>query len=236
MFVNKMETTNVRASQLNYDKYSSQKYDRDILNSIPFHREIHKKIINFISRNFDENKRYIILDLGVGTGITSKIIQDLLPNSEIDVVDFSKQMLSGAKKKLGQKNVNYLLGDYSKMRFSKKYDIVISVIGIHHQNLEGKKRLFKKIYSMLKNGGIFIFGDLVTYKNKYQAALNNALHFHHLAEKSINKKTLSEWAYHQMFLNDLSPIEDQIDWLKNDGFNVKKDFLEMNTALLICKK
>jgi len=230
------KTTNVQASQLNYDKYSSQKYDRDITNSIPFHREIHKHIIRFISENFDKNKEYAILDLGVGTGITSKVILDLLPNSKIDAVDFSKQMLSGAKRKLGQKNVNYLLGDYSKMNFSKKYDIIVSVIGLHHQNQEGKKRLFKKIHSILNNHGIFIFGDLVTYRNKHLAALNNALHFHHLAEKSTDKKTLAEWAYHHMFLNDLSPIEDQIDWLKRAGFSVKKNFLIWNTALLICKK
>ena len=232
----KTNTTNVKSSQLNYDKYSSQKYDRDIVNSIPFHREIHKRIINFISRSFDKNKKYSILDLGVGTGITSKVIQDLLPNSEIDAVDFSKQMLAGAKKKLGNTNVNYVFGDYSKMSFNKKYDIVVSVIGIHHQNKEGKQKLFRKIYSLLNDRGVFIFGDLVTYRNKNRAALNNALHFHQLVEKSTDNKTLSEWAYHHMFLNDLSPIEDQIDWLKRIGFSVKKEFLEMNTALLICKK
>lgn len=233
--VKSTKTTNVKASQLNYDKYSSQRYDKDIVNSIPFHREIHKRIIHFISK-FDKNKEYRILDFGVGTGITSKIIQDMLPNSEIDVVDFSRRMLSGARKKLGTKKVNYIFGDYSKLNFNKKYDIIVSVIGLHHQTNNGKINLFKKIYSILNKNGVFIFGDLATYRNKHQAALNNALHFHHLVEKSANKKTLSEWAYHHMFLNDLASVEDQIKWLKRSGFSVKKEFLEMNTALLICKK
>jgi len=231
-----METTNVQASELNYDKYSSEKYDQDIVNSIPFHKELHKKIIEFVSKNFDKDKKYAILDLGVGTGITSKLIQDLLPNSEFDVVDFSKQMLSGAKERLGNKNVNYIFGDYSKLQFSRKYDIIVSVIGLHHQNQEGKIMLFKKIYSLLNINGTFIFGDLVTYKDKHKSALNNALHYHHLVEKSSDEKTLAEWAHHHMFLNDLSPIEDQISWLKEDGFKVHQDFLKMNTALLICKR
>lgn len=229
------KTTNVKASQLNYDKYNSQRYDKDIVNSIPFHREIHKKIIQFVSK-FDKNKEYHVLDLGVGTGITSKIIQDMLPNSEIDAVDFSRKMLSGAKKRLGTKKVNYIFGDYSKINFNQKYDIIVSVIGLHHQTDKGKIALFKKIYFLLNTGGVFIFGDLVTYQNKPQAALNNALHFHHLVEKSTDEKTLSEWSYHHMFLNDLASVEDQIYWLRKSGFNVKIEFLKMNTALLICRK
>ena len=198
-----------------------------------------KSVQNMIKKfdsKFDKNKNYKILDLGVGTAITSRIIKDILPKGEFDLVDFSKQMLNGAKKKMGADNTNYILGDYSKIKFGEKYDIVVSVIGIHHQNTVGKKKLFKKIFTLLKPGGVFIFGDLVTYNDKHTAALNNARHYNHLVEKSIDEKTLKDWAFHHMFLNDLSPIEDQIDWLKGIGFKVNKKFLEFNTALLICKK
>lgn len=34
-------TTNVKPSDLNYDKYSTDKYDMDIINSIPYHKELH---------------------------------------------------------------------------------------------------------------------------------------------------------------------------------------------------
>jgi len=230
-----METTNVKPSQLNYDKYTSDKYDQDIINSIPFHREIHDLILKFFKK-YNPNRKYLILDLGVGTAVTSRIVKDILPMAEFDLIDFSEQMLDGAKKKMGNENVNYLLGDYSKIKFNRKYDVIISVIGIHHQNMTGKKKLFKKIFRMLKSGGIFVFGDLVTHKDKYKAALNNARHYKHLVDKATDEKTLSEWAYHHQFLNDLSPIEDQIDWLKDVGFKVNKDFLQFNTALLFCEK
>ena len=230
-----MKTTNVKVSQLNYNEYTSDKYDQDIVNSIPFHREIHDGIVEFIGK-FDGNKNYKILDLGVGTAITSRLIKDILPKAEFDLVDFSKQMLDGAKKKMGADHINYILGDYSTIKFDEKYDVVVSVIGIHHQNTTGKKKLFKKIFTLLKPGGVFIFGDLVTYKDKHMAALNNALHYNHLVEKSIDEKTLKDWAFHHMFLNDLSPIEDQIGWLKSVGFKVTKKFLKFNTVLLICKK
>lgn len=231
-----MKTTNVKAVDLNYDHYSANKYDRDIVNSIPFHREMHEVIIDFIKKYYYSKKEYSILDLGAGTGITSKLIQKELPIAEFDLVDFSKKMLLGAKKKFGTKNVNYIFGDYSKIKFKKKYDIAVSVIGIHHQSMRGKKKLFQKIFSLLNDGGSFIFGDLVTYSDKRKVALNNAMHFKHLVDNVTDKKTLSEWAYHHMFLNDLAPIEDQIKWLEKIGFKVEVKFLKFNTALMICKK
>ncbi|MFA6521985.1 MAG: class I SAM-dependent methyltransferase [Patescibacteria group bacterium] len=228
--------TNVKPSELNYDKYTTDKYDQDIINSIPFHKELHRHIADFVVKNFDSAKEYEILDLGTGTGITAKLLQDLLPKAKIDAVDFSEQMIAGAKKKLDDKNTHYLLGDYSKMSFDKQYDIVVSVIGLHHQNTEGKQKMFGKIHSLLKQSGVFIFGDLMTYADKYEAARNHALHYHHLVEHAADEMTLTEWAHHHMFLNDLASIEDQTEWLTRIGFKVQKDFSKMNTALLLCIK
>ena len=99
-----MNTTNVKSAQLNYDKYTANKYDRDIVNSIPFHRQIHSLIAKCIKK-FNRNLEYRILDLGAGTAITSRIIRDILPKATFDLVDFSRQMLDGAKKKMGKKRV-----------------------------------------------------------------------------------------------------------------------------------
>lgn len=228
--------TNVKASDLNYDRYSDTKYDRDIVNSIPYHKKLHSVLASQIKQNYSPDKSYRILDLGVGTGITTAIIRELLPLAHLDVVDFSRQMLKGARKKLGTKNVTYIFGDYSKIKFRNKYDLVVSVIGIHHQTDPGKKKLFAKVYGLLKPGGMFLFGDLVTYSDKFDAAYNHALHFAHLVERSADARTLREWAHHHMFLNLLAPIEDQIRWLKKAGFSVKTAFLKMNTALLVCRK
>lgn len=228
--------TNVKPSELNYDKYTSSRYDRDIINAIPYHKELHEHIVRALRKKFYRQKEYRVLDLGVGTGITAQIVRRVLPNARLDMVDFSRQMLAGARKRLGTKNTKYLLGDYMKMKFPWQYDLVIAVIGVHHQDTAGKKWLFKKIYSLLKPGGIFIFGDLVTYKNPRTAARNNALHYHHLVEHTASERSLTEWAHHHMFLNDLAPIENQMLWLSRVGFKVKKDFCKMNTALLICER
>lgn len=228
-------STNVQPSQLNYDNYSDEKYDQDIVNSIPFHKEIHKLIAEYVQENFDQNDSYKIVDLGVGTGITALWLLDLLPNASMDVVDFSEQMMEGAKRKLGDK-ARYLVGDYLEMEFDQNYDIVVSVIGMHHQNHEGKQEMFKKIYGMLNDGGVFIFGDLMTYRDAERAHRADEQHYAHLREYATDEKTLAEWEHHHRELNDMAPIEDQVEWLEAVGFKVEKAFHQMNTGLLFANK
>ena len=234
---NKYSTTNLKASQLNYDHYTAARYDREIINAIPSYKGLHNSIIAFLSERYDRNRAYDILDLGVGTGLTCALIKKQLPYSRFDVVDFSQNMLASAKRRLGGTNTNYILGDYSELQFSKRYDIIASVIGIHHQTNWGKRKLFKKIHSSLKEEGIFVLGDLMTYRDKHAAALNEALHFHHLVEHSADKNTITEWAYHHKFLNLLAPMEDQIEWLRDAGFcKVKTTFRRYNTVLILARK
>jgi len=88
------KTTNVKASDLNYDRYTSSAYDRDIVNSIPFHKALHQHLISYVTKKFAKKEKVEMIDLGVGTGITSKLIQDSVKNLHIDAVDFSQQMLA----------------------------------------------------------------------------------------------------------------------------------------------
>jgi tRNA (cmo5U34)-methyltransferase len=227
----------VKPSDLNYDQYANTQYDRDIINAIPYHRDVHEEIGKFVQTHFARVGGLDILELGCGTGLTTHFIRRLCPDAVFHLIDFSENMMAGAKERLGEKNVTYDVSDYGKMIFPKeKYDLVISVIGLHHQEDEGKKTLFDRIFETLKPGGVFVFGDLVTHKDQHEAALQHAYHYHHLVKQAQDEKTLREWAYHHMYLNRLAPIEDQEEWLRDSGFDVERVFLRMNTALLICRK
>ena len=230
------KTTNVKPADLNYDHYTRNQYDRDIVNAIPFHKEIHMQIADYVVAHFPEDKPLAVADMGAGTALTSAVIKSVLPRARFDIVDFSRQMLKGAKKKMGTKNTHYILADYAAMKFDKKYDIIVMVIGLHHQTAAGAKALIKKVYRNLNNGGIFILGDLVTYTDKNKAARCNALHYKHLADNASNEKVLTEWAYHHMFLNDLKTLENYLKWTREAGFRIDWKFNRLNTALIIGKK
>ncbi len=234
-----METTNVKPEDLNFNRYSMEQYDRDIVNSIPFHKEIHQLIQEYLSVWVGERHNHTpdVLDVGVGTGLTSKLVKTRCPDANLTVVDFSAQMLKGAKEKLGDKGVTYLLDDYAEVPFGdNRYDLVLSVIGLHHQTDEGKQKMFQKIRRTLRPRGAFIFGDLVTFRDPRKAALAAARHYHHLVEKAHDEQALTEWAHHHMFMNKLAPLEDQIDWLKQAGFNgVSQLFQLFETVLIVAQ-
>lgn len=228
--------TNVKPKELNYDHYKTEKYDQDIIKSIPGHEELHKVVDKIIER-FDK-KSLKILELGVGTGLTAERVLKIIPAAEYTAIDFSETMLNGARKRLAKYNVAFIQGDYSQIALPCNNNLVISVISIHHQKTnEDKKRLFQRIYSSLSKEGAFIFGDLVTHKDQQVAALNDAKHFHHLAENAQDERSLAEWAHHHKYLNSLAPLEDQIEWLKEVGFKeVQVVFTKYNTALIYAAK
>ncbi len=135
-------------------------------------------------------------------------------------MDFSQNMLDGARKKFGDGIVRYFCQDYALMNIpAGNYNIITSVIGLHHQTDVGKVLMFEKIRKGLEPGnGVFIFGDLFTFRKPQTAALAAAKHYHH------------------MFLNQLAPIEDQLNWLIKIGFEqADVKFVGSQTALIIAR-
>lgn len=229
-------TTSVRARTLNYDHYTKSQYDRDIVRVIPGHRRLHHIFAEQIRNKFVRSKPCRVLDLGTGTGLTAALVRTLLPFAQLDLVDFSRSMLAGAKKRLGAKNTSYLRVDYSTYHFRPGYNLVVTAIGFHHQTDAGKRQMFKKIFNLLNPGGSFLLGDLMTYRQPKRAAYEQARHFYHLVDNATNRAALEDWAHHHLFLNQLTPVEDQMKWLRQAGFRVQLKMQEMNTMVIIAGK
>lgn len=229
-------TTNVGPTDLNYNDYTDEQYDRDIVNSIPFHAELHEQIVNFLENNVSEGQILHALDLGTGTGISSQWLRKVFSNAELTVIDFSDTMLAGARKKLGESLTTYILGDYAVVPFGGPYDVIMCVIGLHHQTAEGVMHLLDKAYDALKPGGLLVIGDLMTVADKTETALHIAQHYHHLVEHAADEKTLREWAHHHCFLNDLKTVEMHEQWLRGAGFKIAYTWGRWSTRLIIAQK
>lgn len=226
--------TNVTPSDLNYDSYKPEQYDKDIIKCIPGHIEIHKIIAKLVSPLKSGLK---VLELGVGTGITALTIAKNTDESHFILNDFSQTMLEGAMKKLMKYNCEFILSDYADLELPKNCDIVVSVIGMHHQeNDTAKKKMMSKIYNALNKGGMFIFGDLMTYEDAMEAAYNDAKHYHFLVQNADDQMSLKEWAHHHKCLN--LPVSWQVNkkWLKEQGFSVEKLYTNINTFLFVAYK
>ncbi len=110
------------------------------------------------------NKR--LLDLGCGDGIlTGELLQAGGPLS-VTLLDGSDDMLAKARQRLGK------FGDFRYVRASfqellekdvlaERYAFVVSSMAIHHLTLSEKIMLFKKVHSLLEDGGYFVNIDVV---------------------------------------------------------------------------
>lgn len=209
--------TNVKASDLNYNSYEAGTYDEDIRAVIPNHVEMHEVLSSLLLMHTAKTFILRVLDLGCGTGLTSELIRRVVPDAHLTLVDFSEQMLGGARARIGDQDVDYLHGDYSRCDLGSGYDLVVAFIGLHHQPDDAKKAMIKRIYDALAPGGLFVLGDLMDHADERAQALATAMHWHHMVEH-LDRSRLVEWSHHHLFLNDCATAEDHMQWMKDAEF------------------
>ena len=139
-----------------FDRWSNE-YDRT-LGSISFHRGL----LDLVVRNSKVKNGDKVLDIGCGTGLLSlKLLQKA--GCLITGIDNSKDMLAVFKDKIGKlrlgSNISCELMDADSVDFkSNTFDLAVSSVVLHH--LKEKVAPLKKIYKVLKPGGVFIIGEI----------------------------------------------------------------------------
>lgn len=117
-----------------------------------------------------------LIDLGAGTGNLSRTIFRKYPDVNIDLVDFSENMLKQVDKVLTGFKGKYqtIQDDIFKIQFENDiYDCVMSSFAIHHgRGKEVYEELYRNIYKWLKKTGIFINCDVVEGDNDFLTKLN----------------------------------------------------------------
>jgi tRNA (cmo5U34)-methyltransferase len=100
-----------------------------------------------------------ILDLGVGTGVTSQRVLAEHPSARLVGVDESSAMLDHARRALPT-------ADLRAARLEDPlpqgpFDLVVSALAVHHLDGPGKADLFRRVASVVVPGGRVVVGDVV---------------------------------------------------------------------------
>lgn len=101
-----------------------------------------------------------MLDLGAGTGETSRRYLESHPSVRLVAVDASETMLKIAAGVLGSK-VEFRHQRLDDPLPGGQFDLVVSALAVHHLDREGKADLFARIAEQLVRGGRFVMGDVV---------------------------------------------------------------------------
>lgn len=192
-------------------------YDTARKKLIPFFDEFYGAAVDIIP--FNSNDEIKVLDIGAGTGLFASLIAEKFPNAEFTLCDLSVKMLEEAKKRFsgGNIKVNYIEADYSREEIFGEYDLIVSALSIHHIPDDEKEALFKKLFSKLKDYGLFINADQVLGDTPAIEKFYKTSWLEEVKESGVSDLSLSS-ALGRMKEDKMSTLRDQIAWLEKVGF------------------
>ena len=102
-----------------------------------------------------------VLELGTGTGETARRVLELHPEAELVGIDASSRMLDQARTVLPAERVELRVARLEDPLPDGPFDVVVSVLAVHHLDGAGKADLFARIAAALAAGGRLALGDVV---------------------------------------------------------------------------
>jgi tRNA (cmo5U34)-methyltransferase len=147
-----------------------------------------------------------VLELGTGTGETALRLLANHPEVVWVGIDASEPMLARARERLPEADLR--LRRLEDELPSGPFDLVVSVLAVHHLDGAGKRGLFSRVARVLASGGHFVLGDVVVPPAGQEGPIE------------------IDWV---MDLPDTA--EDQLAWLRAAGFEVEASSVRVDLAV-----
>jgi len=100
-----------------------------------------------------------LLELGTGTGESALRVLDRHPGGALTGIDESADMLAVARERLPDADLR--VSRLEDPLPGGPFDLVFSVLAIHHLDGAGKADLFRRVAAVVEPGGRFVIGDVV---------------------------------------------------------------------------
>jgi tRNA (cmo5U34)-methyltransferase len=171
-----------------------------------------------------------VLDLGAGTGLFSKHVLGKYPKANFVLYDLAEKMLGVARKRFDKnaQQFQYIVGDFRKIQGAQEYDLIISSLSIHHLEDEEKRKLFGRIYTLLRKCGIFLNVDQIRGETDYLRELYWNHWLTQARRAGFSEERIQESIGRRIPYDRDALLGDQLHWLKAAGFGnvdcVNKNF------------
>ena len=98
-----------------------------------------------------------VLELGTGSGVTSRRVLERHPHAQLTGVDSSEHMLAAAD----LPGADLRLQDLREALPDGPFDLVFSALAVHHLDAPAKADLFARVAAVLAPGGRFVLADVI---------------------------------------------------------------------------
>jgi tRNA (cmo5U34)-methyltransferase len=196
---------------------AARDYDRARRQLVPCFDELYGTVLSLL--RFRQWAEVSILDLGAGTGLLSALVAGALPKARMTLVDFSEAMLKKARRRFASESARFDVEvmDYAKEPLVGEYDAVISALSIHHLEDGEKRRLFRKVYEILPEGGIFVNADQVLGTTPEIEGRYHEWWLHEARDAGVSEHDLAA-SLERIEQDKNATLESQLGWLEEAGF------------------
>ncbi|MGH2876696.1 MAG: Sua5/YciO/YrdC/YwlC family protein [Solirubrobacteraceae bacterium] len=185
--------------------FDPRTYAEEIHQDIPDYDELQDAVVG---ASGDVATR--VLELGTGTGETARRLLERHPDAFLVGIDESASMLGAARQALAAERVSLRVGAIEGELPEGPFDLVASVLCVHHLDAADKRDLFARVRAVLAPGGRFVLGDVVVPADPADAVI-----------------PLSEGFDHP------SPLADQLRWLAETGFDARVTWQRRDLAVVV---
>ncbi len=148
------------------------------------------------------------LELGVGTGETTRRILDHHPSLRLTGIDSSEAMLARAKETFPDADLR--LSRLEDPLPTGPFELVFSALAVHHLDGAGKRDLFRRVAEVMAPGGRFVLGDVV------------------VPEREEDMQIPIDW---ELDLPDR--VDDQLEWMREAGLEAEPTWTFKDLAVIV---
>ena len=200
-------------------------YEEHMLTCIDRAEEYYRETV----KCFPVTERLRLLDLGCGTGLELDGLFEIMPDMQVTGVDMAGAMLEKLREKHRGRDLTLIQGDYFKAELPENFfDAAVAVQTVHHFRDAEKIRLYRKILSALREGGLYVETDYVAKDEAEEQAMLRE------ADRLLSDAGDGEELYH---IDIPFTVEHQMRLMREAGFReVDLAWRIPNTAVITARK